>query len=229
MSVPKFVFLMEPPQAPPTTGVEWIDWINAVAALALAGVGIWGLNAWRREHRAKRVMELAEKILATSYECFDAIDHIRHGWQPAHEVEKVERNEEETERDHHRRRYFEVTFRRYNEQAPKFAELMSLRFRAEVLFTTEHRTAMEEVQVLVNKVTGAAQSAFRIRVLQDRLSDRERSQARVEELFEAYDAQESVFSTLKPKEKDPFYPTLKAARDNLERLFKRAAADGKLR
>jgi hypothetical protein len=228
MSTPKFVFLMESQQLPPATGIEWADWANVAAAIIVAYAALSGLNTWRREHRAKRTMEVAEQVLATSYECLDAIDTIRHGWMPAQEVEQVARLAGESDDDYRHRRYFEVTYLRYSEHAEKFGKLMAQRFRVEVLFGTEHRQAMEQVQRLVNRVKDAAQAAFTASDRHRRLPDSVRQQAKADELWAAFEHHDSVMMTLKPKEEDPFYAELAAARIDLERLFKRAAADGSL-
>lgn len=208
------------------SGPNWADWANVIAAAIVAAATVYGLSQWKREHRAKRAMELAEKVLTLAYECLDAIDHMRHGWQPAHEVQQVERRSDENDSDFQRRRYYEIVFLRYKEHANKFAELMALRFRAEVLFSRKHREAMEEVQVLANRVQDSAQSAHRLRVQFERLNETDRLGERGAELWAAYEAHEAIMCTLKPKDKDPFFPTLKAARENLERLFKHVAAHG---
>ena len=212
----------------PATGFDWADWANVAAAGIVAYAALSGLTTWRREHRAKRTMELAEQVLATAYECLDAIDTIRHGWMPAQEVERIARLAGESDDDYRHRRYFEVTYLRYSEHTEKFGKLMALRFRVEVLFSTEHRQAMEQVQRLVNKVKNAAQAAFTASDRHRRLPDSVRQQGKGEELWAAFEHHDSVMMTLKPKEDDPFYGEIAAARTDLERLFKRAAAEGSL-
>lgn len=226
MSTPKFVFLMDPQQMAPATGIQWADWANVVAALIVAGAAVYGLSSWKREHRSKRSMELAETILCAGYECLDAIAAMRVGWLPAWETERVKQHDGESDEDYRHRRAYDVTFDRYREHSEKFAKLLSLRFRAEVLFSEEHRLAIEKVQRLANQVTNAAQDAFRLSStlrrdpgLAQRLPDT------YQNLLAKQHAAEDVLWGL-ISDNDTMKPEIDAARRDLERLFRRLAADG---
>jgi len=51
--------------------------IRDVAVMAASLVAIWGINAWRREFKGKRDMQLAEDVLCLLYQAEHAIEAIR--------------------------------------------------------------------------------------------------------------------------------------------------------
>jgi len=49
--------------------MKWLEIINPISIIVAAGVAVYGVNAWRREHVGKRRRELAEDTLALFYTC----------------------------------------------------------------------------------------------------------------------------------------------------------------
>ena len=66
--------------------IELATGILNVAAAAVVAITAWkGLSTWKHEARAKRGMELGEKILSLTYECLDVLRYMRNPWSPAYE------------------------------------------------------------------------------------------------------------------------------------------------
>lgn len=209
-------------------GIDLAAWANVIAAIIVAAAAWRGLYVWKQEHREKRNMALAEDVLAKAYECLDAIEWLRNGWMSAAELSKVPRKENETDEHYAMRRTYEVTFVRYQEHAEAFAALMSMRFRVEVFFSKDHRDTVEGVQRLANKITSAAQDAFRA------ASERERHQSwqysqpeRFQKMIDRQHAAEDILWGI-IKETDTTSAQIAQLREHLDLLFRETAATGKL-
>ena len=75
-----------------TESLRRIDWSGALesgAIIVASLTAIYGINAWRRELRERRRMELAEEALTAIYEIKDAISSIRNimGWAGEHDAD----------------------------------------------------------------------------------------------------------------------------------------------
>lgn len=78
--------------------------IASVAAFIASVVAIYGINAWRREFRGKRQMELAEEVLALFYQARDVIKYTRtpmtiRGEGRSRNAEQDEEPDQKKERD----------------------------------------------------------------------------------------------------------------------------------
>lgn len=200
--------------------------LNVAAAGVVAFTAFRGLSTWKHEARAKRGMELGEQVLALSYECLDVIRYMRNPWSPASEQHEIERNEGESEESFQTRRAYAPLFLRYQNSREKFAELLALRYRAEALFTSTHREAIEQVQKLANDLHHAANQAAWIRSQLERdriMFDRDRDQ------FTALvDRQHSYEEDIwgMGKEDDRFEPRITETKALIEGLFRSIAISG---
>ncbi len=75
--------------------VKWSEFIRDASIVIASLTAIFGINAWRREFRGKRQIELAEETLALFYEANDAVRHIRSpvGWANEGQSRKAYPNE----------------------------------------------------------------------------------------------------------------------------------------
>jgi hypothetical protein len=87
-------------------------------------VAIYGIDSWRREHKGKREIELAEDVLALFYEAREAIQYMRHPFSTVDECNGVDRQPSESESEWQARRNASVAFKRYNERKDLFNKLL---------------------------------------------------------------------------------------------------------
>ena len=62
--------------------METISLLRDLSLLIGIWVAIYGIDSWRREHKGKREIELAEDVLALFYEARDAIKYMRFPFSP---------------------------------------------------------------------------------------------------------------------------------------------------
>jgi hypothetical protein len=131
--------------------------ISSIAITVASLVAIRGINAWKREFRGKRDMELAEDVLCLFYRAERAIEAIRNpsynlAQGQSREPEKNETPEQKQARD---RAY--VVFKKIMEHGDIFDELHKFRFRFMARFGKEKAKPFDELKRIVDEIWVLAQ------------------------------------------------------------------------
>jgi len=139
--------------------------IQSVAVSAVAIPAFLGINSWRKEHVGKRKLQLAEEVLAATYELQSVIEWVRHPASGGDEGnERPNREDEPINRQRLNDAYYS-RIARLKADSQQFSKLHAIRpvFRAyfgeraqeplQVLFTTRNRIN-SAVAALINQREG---------------------------------------------------------------------------
>jgi len=74
-----------------------ISFLRDLSLLIGIWVAIYGIDSWRREHKGRREIELAEDVLTLFYEARDVIKYLRHFIGYSHEYSGIEKSPNETD------------------------------------------------------------------------------------------------------------------------------------
>lgn len=135
---------------------DTVNLIQACSALAVAGVAVWGINAWRREQLGKRRAELAEDVLALFYEAERAMHSIRSFLGHTDEGKTRTRSENESEQVAKILDDAYVIIERYNAHAELFSKIRAMHFRFMALFGRDAARPFEELREIENDLFSAA-------------------------------------------------------------------------
>lgn len=133
-----------------------------VSIIVAIWVAIYGIDAWRREHKGKRQIELSEDLLALFYEAEDAIEYIRHPASHSYETDEVIRGENESDRDFSARKNAYVVFHRYNNYQELFGKINASRYRFMSQIGKKSAKPFEDLRVIVNEIKGSAKILSRL-------------------------------------------------------------------
>lgn len=131
------------------------------AAIVVAGAAVYGVNAWRREHVGRKRIDTAEKVLEQFYYARDALNHIRSPLGFGGEGRTRKRAEKETPAQSEILDRAFVPIERYNVHAERFAELRSLRYRAEAYWGKDATMPFATFENIVARVMAAAHALAR--------------------------------------------------------------------
>jgi hypothetical protein len=130
--------------------------VTVVAVIITACVAIRGINAWRREFRGKRQIELAEDALTLFYQAKDAIAAIRNPFGFAGEGSTRERRENETADQTRAWDMAYVATERYKRREAVFSGLQSLRYRFMAQIGKKEADPFEEIRHVLNEISVAS-------------------------------------------------------------------------
>lgn len=139
-----------------STATERAEMLRTVPVGLAALVAIYGIDAWRRELRGKKQVELAEEVLALFYEAKDVISAIRSvvGYMGEGKTRKRGPNEKPEDSEALDSAY--VVFERYQGRQELFNRIHALRYRFRVHFGDEAAAPFEELSRIVNKLLTAS-------------------------------------------------------------------------
>ena len=109
--------------------MDYLSLIKDISVIGASFTAIYGISAWRREIRGKRLMELSEDALSMFYEVYDVVNYMRSPGGYSDEGKSRESEENETEREKNARDRAYVMFERYNQSQETFNQLYSMRYR----------------------------------------------------------------------------------------------------
>lgn len=132
------------------------SFLRDVSLLIGIWVAIYGIDSWRREHRGKRDIELAEDALTLFYEARDAIKYMRNPLLHVSEYADIEKNSDETDGEFAARRKASVTFRRYDNRNDLFNKIYAMRYRFMAQIGLERAKPYEELKVIINDILRTA-------------------------------------------------------------------------
>lgn len=131
--------------------------LSAGATIFAACVAIYGINAWRREFKGKRDIELAEEVLELFYKARDAIRAIRSPFGFSNEGKKViERMKAEGKEGDIDLRMATV-LERYESREKTFQKLGTLHYRFMARFGKDKTKPFDDIRECVNKIFNSAQ------------------------------------------------------------------------
>ena len=132
--------------------METISTLKEISLLIGIWVAIYGIDSWRREHKGKRQMELAEETLSLFYEARDVIAYIRNIFSYSSETESIEQDENESKERFEARKQASVVFKRYNEKQELFNKIHAMRYRFMAQIGKEKAEPFEELRKIVNEI-----------------------------------------------------------------------------
>lgn len=187
-----------------------IDLISSVSVVTASILGIWGVNAWRKETRFKRKYELAEKVLANAYEAVEVIEFIRFPASTDDEGQSRTPNENETPEQIKVLNNLFVIKERFIKRNESFKRLFSIRFQLKAVFGQKLEDPFNKILGMPNKIFLAVDQYADTVKNPSRYTDEEKSK-----LYQEY--RKSVFGNLTKKEEDPIYKEMKEALKDLEK------------
>lgn len=186
--------------------------IEKVSVLIAIWAAIYGIDSWRREHRGKRRMELAEDTLALFYEAKDAIAHIRHPAGTSNETEDIKRGENESEKDYTARKSASIVFVRYNQHSELFNKIHAMRYRFMALIGKEQAEPFESLRKIEKEIFISARMLARLWA-----REHFRTGEQQEKHFEDIRRYEEIFWGA-GGENDPIEPKVEAVITEIERI-----------
>lgn len=142
--------------------MEYLSHIKEMSLLIGIWVVIYGIDSWRREHKGKREIELAEDSLALFYEAIDAIKQIRHPSSYSSETENVERGENELDKNYQARKDASVVYHRYNQHQELFNKLHASRYKFMSQIGKVEAKPFDDLRAVTNEIFLAARMLSRL-------------------------------------------------------------------
>jgi len=139
-----------------------LEVVNTLAIVIASIVAICGINAWRKEFRGKREIELAEEVLALFYEAKDAIRAIRNpiSFQGEGKTRQAEENETPIEKEARDRVYF--IYERFEKRQKVFNKLHAKRYQYMARFGRDSSKPFEDLREILIDIQVSANSLARI-------------------------------------------------------------------
>jgi len=187
-----------------------IDLISSVSVVTASILGIWGVNAWRKETRFKRKYELAEKVLANAYEAVEVIEFIRFPASTDDEGQSRTPNENETPEQIKVLNNLFVIKERFIKRNESFKRLFSIRFQLKAVFGQKLEDPFNKILGMPNKIFLAVDQYADTVKNPKNYTSKEKSK-----LYQEYS--KSVVGSLINKEEDPIYNEMKEALKDLEK------------
>jgi hypothetical protein len=182
--------------------MEIITFFRDLSLLIGIWVAIYGIDSWRREHKGKREIELAEDVLALFYEARDAIRYMRHIFSPAGECVDIEKSPVETDSQWQARKNASIVFKRYEDRKEVFNRLYAMRYRFMAQIGTIETQPFDDLHKIVNEIFVAARMLSQLWP---------RDHFRTEEQYEAHQKQVKQFEAVFWQglaEEDPIEPRI---------------------
>ena len=187
-----------------------IDLISSVSVVTASILGIWGVNAWRKETRFKRKYELAEKVLANAYEAVDVIQLIRSPFGKKNEGQTRKLEKGETPQETLILNNLYVIKERYIENIAPFKEIYSIRYNIKAVMGKEIEKPLNLILQMPRKIFNCVDQYADLLINKERYSKEERIK-----LTQKYS--KMVYAGLINKEEDPIYNEMKEALKDLEK------------
>jgi hypothetical protein len=136
--------------------METISLLRDLSLLIGIWVAIYGIDSWRREHKGKREIELAEDVLALFYEARDAIKYMRFPFSPSGECVDIQKADAESDTEWQARRNASIAFKRYDERKDMFNRIHAMRYRFMAQVGPVEAAPFEDLKKIANEVLVAA-------------------------------------------------------------------------
>ncbi|MEO7559070.1 MAG: hypothetical protein ABIT23_02295 [Nitrosospira sp.] len=139
-----------------------LEVLNQFSAFIAIWLAIYGIDSWRREHTAKRQIELAEETLALFYEAADAIKYMRNPASYSSETEDVVKAENESDAGYRARKQASIIFKRYRDNKELFSKLHAMRYRFMAQIGKEPAKPFDDLRGVVNEIQSSASMLSRL-------------------------------------------------------------------
>lgn len=134
----------------------WASLLESASIIVAAVVGIFGINAWRREHVGKRRIELAEEVMALFYEARDAIADVRNPLSLQAEGESRPASGRETEGDKLARDRAYIPIKRLQERSQLFSRIFAVQYRFMAMFGQEAGQPFLDLDTVIREIRVAS-------------------------------------------------------------------------
>lgn len=130
--------------------------IEILSLIIVPIMAVIGIIAWRWEFRGKKKFELAEEVLALSFDCRDRLWSIRDQLALGSEGSTRKRSANETTKESEWLDQAFIVTERYQEQKDAFLRLFTLRYRFAALFGIDKAEPIAELKAIVGKIHWSA-------------------------------------------------------------------------
>lgn len=165
--------------------------LQSISVIIASGVAIYGINAWRKEFRGKRQIELAEEVLALFYKTEDIISSIRSPMSASDEGTSRVQEDDETEEIKKKRDLAYSLIERYNRSIEHFSKLFSLEYRYKALFGSEKSRVFRDLRSIVSQMIVSAKRLYQL--WPETLNDDYISDEKKERIFSSIRRHETTF------------------------------------
>jgi hypothetical protein len=159
--------------------------VAGIAGGFLAYFAYQGLSAWKKQVRAGRVIESGEALLKAIYEANGVLDYVLEPFVHASELEKVSRDNGESESDFRRRQPFQAIANRYREHEEVFNRLRTACFHAKAVLGDDVYQAATKVHRFPDHIFKAAKSVLSAEAELERMELRAASRGVNPEVWDA--------------------------------------------
>lgn len=141
--------------------IRWLcnnlmDILQSLSIIIVAFAAVYSINAWRRELKGQRELDVSEQALALIYECRDNLRFIRSPYSFGGEGQTRKRGPKETEDESEALDRAYVLFERYEKVKDSFIKLQSIKYRFMAIFGKETAESFNEVNRIMNELFLAA-------------------------------------------------------------------------
>ena len=141
--------------------IRWLcsnimDILESISIIIAAIFAIYSVNAWRKELKGQRELDVAEQALSLIYECRDNLSMIRRPLGYVGEGTTRKRRDNETEEESKVFDNAYVLIERYERVKGSFIKLQAIKYRFMALFGQENAEPFNEVNKIMNELFLAA-------------------------------------------------------------------------
>jgi hypothetical protein len=133
-----------------------MDILQSISVIIAAIFAIYSVNAWRRELKGQRELDVAEQALSLIYECKDNLYMIRSPLGYVGEGATRKRRDNETEKESRVLDAAYVLIERYEHVKGSFIKLQAIKYRFMALFGQDNAEPFNEVNKIMGKLFGAS-------------------------------------------------------------------------
>jgi len=133
-----------------------MDILQSISIIIAASFAIYSVNAWRRELKGQRELDVAEQALSLIYECRDNLRMIRSPLGYVSEGTTRKRRNNETEEESKVLDNAYVLIERYERIKDSFIKLQAIKYRFMALFGQKNAEPFNEVNKIMSELFGAA-------------------------------------------------------------------------
>jgi hypothetical protein len=133
-----------------------MDILQILSIIIVASVAVYSINAWRRELKGQRELDVSEQALALIYECKDNLQFIRGPFSFGGEGRTRKRRADETEDESKAFDQAYVLIERYEKVRDSFIKLQSIKYKFMAIFGKETAESFNEVNRIMNELFLAA-------------------------------------------------------------------------
>ncbi len=129
-----------------------ISFLKDISVLVASGVGLYGINSWRRQIKWKKKHDLAEETLIAFYNAQESFNIIRHPISFGNEGSSRLKNQNETTEESMLLNERNIVTERYETYKEPFLKLKVLKQRFKTLFNKESLEPFDDFNSILNKI-----------------------------------------------------------------------------